>query len=313
MINKIYQIIDGSNIMPSQVYYFSAALDASKLLTDYCIKHNKEKINVYSCLTWESEIVGTALRTNFNHRDIKYNIKKKNKKFLCFNRVTRDHRVALVSLLLHEDLIKDSYYSFFDNITHGGGVRLDYIFYELSRVLSEDVYKTIESTFYENRYRFPLELNIKGTNNKNYLDNSDLIYFDDSYFSLVTETYFFQRYRQNIIDEESVFFSEKIFKPILMKHPFLLVSVNSSLEYLRKIGYKTFHPFIDETYDTIENPEQRLLAITREVKRLSLFTDEQWIEWQENVKPIVEHNYNVISSRRRSDYAVVRSIAPKGI
>ena len=63
---------------------------------------------------------------------------------------------------------------------------------------------------------------------------------------------------------------------------------------LRDFGYKTFHPYIDETYDTLVDDEQRITAIVNEIERLCKLSDSAWIEWQHNVESIVLHNYNTL-------------------
>ena len=70
----------------------------------------------------------------------------------------------------------------------------------------------------------------------------------------------------------------------------------NSLEKLRELGYKTFHPYIDETYDTIENDQERMVAIVDEVERLNKLTDSEWLEWQNGIKDIVEHNHNLLKT-----------------
>jgi hypothetical protein len=91
-------------------------------------------------------------------------------------------------------------------------------------------------------------------------------------------------------------FSEKLFRPVKFKHPFILAARPYSLKVLREYGYKTFHPYINENYDLIENDEERLLAIVEEVKRLCTFNDDQWLTWQKNIKDIVEHNFQVLNN-----------------
>jgi hypothetical protein len=70
------------------------------------------------------------------------------------------------------------------------------------------------------------------------------------------------------------------------------------LKYLRSTGYKTFHPYIDETYDTIDDDEIRYQMIVDEIKRLCNQTDEEWLAWQNNIKNIVEHNYDILKNRK---------------
>jgi hypothetical protein len=72
----------------------------------------------------------------------------------------------------------------------------------------------------------------------------------DTYFSLVTET----------ICAESVysFRTEKMAKPLAMGHPFVLASTPNYLADLRRIGFQTFGHVIDESYDQIENAQERM-------------------------------------------------------
>jgi len=70
-----------------------------------------------------------------------------------------------------------------------------------------------------------------------------------------------------------------------------LAGFTGSLKNLRSFGYKTFHPYIDETYDTIDNDEDRVEAICNEIERLCKLSDTEILEWQRNVEPIILHNY----------------------
>jgi hypothetical protein len=124
----------------------------------------------------------------------------------------------------------------------------------------------------------------------------DVFLYNTSYFSLVAETMFAEN--KGLTDDifyDCYDFSEKLFRAIKFKHPFILAARSNSLQVLKEYGYKTFHPYINETYDTIENDEDRLLAIVEEVKRLCKFTDDQWLAWQKNIKDIVEHNFHVLN------------------
>jgi len=299
MVNKIYESIKNTSIRPEQIYYFSCALDSDKHHDIYCHTHDIiRKINIYSCNAWEYHAYITS-----TIKDIKYRIENKEKTFLCFNRVLRTHRLALLGLILENNLLENTYYSFFDDIVYG---KFSDIINTVKNNLSEETYRIIEDQYYLNKSQFPLKLNIEGHENQTSIKKEDLILFQKSYFSLVTETYFFTTTYPGDIDEQTIFFSEKIFKPIIMKHPFVLVSRPHSLEYLKKLGYRTFSPFIDESYDNIDNDEERLLAIVREVSRMNNFTSDEWIKWQTNIKPIIEHNYNIISSRKYYEYVFTR-------
>ena len=54
--------------------------------------------------------------------------------------------------------------------------------------------------------------------------------YEDTYFSVISETIYFTKYRDW---EDSAFLSEKTFKAILFKHPFILVATPNTLKYLK--------------------------------------------------------------------------------
>lgn len=81
----------------------------------------------------------------------------------------------------------------------------------------------------------------------------------DTYFSLVTETVFNTQYS---------FRTEKIWKAILMGHPWICVSNSGFYRDMRNLGFKTFDSLIDESFDTIEHRRERLEKIGQTVEDL---------------------------------------------
>ena len=83
-----------------------------------------------------------------------------------------------------------------------------------------------------------------------------------------------------IMQEHSVFFSEKVFKPIAFKHPFILIAPPGSLSALKSLGYKTFSGLINESYDQERDDDvKRLIAILEETKRLDLLKGQELTDW----------------------------------
>jgi hypothetical protein len=117
----------------------------------------------------------------------------------------------------------------------------------------------------------------------------------NSYINICTETFFNQQ-------RDRLFFSEKIFKPIISLQPFILVGQYASLKYLKKMGYKTFHPYINEEYDQELNDEQRLSMIVDEVTRLNSLTHDEFNNLLINVLPILKHNANLYKFRYDSGF-----------
>ena len=76
---------------------------------------------------------------------------------------------------------------------------------------------------------------------------------------IVTETAFHYPYPST---------TEKILRPLINKRMFVLVGAPHTLKFIKTKGFKTFEPFIDETYDTIVDPFDRIDAILAEIDRL---------------------------------------------
>jgi hypothetical protein len=81
----------------------------------------------------------------------------------------------------------------------------------------------------------------------------------DTYFSLVTETVF---------SGSHSFRTEKIWKPIIMGHPWIAVANKGFYQDLHNMGFKTFNYIIDESFDLIDNPQNRIEHISRVVNDL---------------------------------------------
>jgi hypothetical protein len=304
VIDKIYDIIKNTNIKPAQCNYFSAGLNSHELHEEYCRRKNiSDKINIYSCNTWEH-----SLLVNSQPKNIEYVPQLREKTFLCFNRIFRSHRVAMLGLLYSMDLVKDSFYSFFSDSTYSKEPASEEgLFDQIRGTVNVDTANTAINGYISNKDKLPLTLNISWQNNVNYVRDEDIPLFQNSYFSLVTETFFFGvTHSGQEHDEDAIFFTEKTYKPILMKHPFILAGRPHMLRYLKQLGYKTFSPFIDESYDTMEDNGERLMAIVTEVNRLNNFTDDEWMTWQQNIKSILEYNHSVLINRKPHQYAFFR-------
>ena len=86
--------------------------------------------------------------------------------------------------------------------------------------------------------------------------------------------------------------SEKTLLPIKCKKPFVLVGQPGSLEYAKKLGFKTFSEFWDESYDLETNHEQRFIKVFNTIDYIDSFSIEQLEEMYNQMMPILEHNYN---------------------
>jgi len=278
-IHRIIKLVDDSSV---EYYYLCSSYNSDQAYMTYCEKHNINpvlkmiKVNYFEMV--EKAYLEQYLIEN-PKKTITYEIKNKSKIFNCFNKAPRQHRVEIFYNILRDGYLDKTYSSF----QFGKEIADHYID------------KEIRKMYVKHSNIFPLLLGMS-SERPNPVDvrDGDFLYHNDSYFSLVTETLFYKNFSSS---ENCVFLTEKTFRPIIHKHPFIIVGSTGCLAYLKKYGYKTFAPFIDESYDSIIDDEQRLNAIWKEVVRLSNFSNEEWLEWQQNVASIVEHNYDVIMNK----------------
>jgi hypothetical protein len=87
--------------------------------------------------------------------------------------------------------------------------------------------------------------------------------------------------------------TEKTVKNLYIGKPFIVMSGPKSLDRIRSRGFQTFSPWIDETYDTIENNYLRLEAIKKEIDRLATKSLEELTNMHLNMMPILKHNRQV--------------------
>lgn len=81
----------------------------------------------------------------------------------------------------------------------------------------------------------------------------------DSYFSLVTET---------VVEHPWSFRTEKIAKPLAIGHPFIVATSPGYYRDLHRLGFQTFGHVIDESFDSIENHQDRMNRIIAIVEDL---------------------------------------------
>jgi hypothetical protein len=92
-------------------------------------------------------------------------------------------------------------------------------------------------------------------------DAIDLGLYATTAISLVTETDF--------TDGEIARVTEKTVKALCLGHPALVVGNPSSLQLVRQLGFETFSPFLDESYDAAEMAQERFARLTSELIRLT--------------------------------------------
>ncbi len=113
-------------------------------------------------------------------------------------------------------------------------------------------------------------------------DNNPNAYMN-SYFYICTETYTEGPLRS---------LTEKVFKPIVNMQPFFMVAYPGALALLRELGFKTFEPFIDESYDVESDTVKRISMVINEIQKLAAMDINQLHDLYWKMEDILVHNYN---------------------
>jgi hypothetical protein len=101
-------------------------------------------------------------------------------------------------------------------------------------------------------------------------------------FHIVTETVYY---------DSKLHLTEKIFKPIAARRPFILVGAPGNLAYLRSYGFMTFDRWIDESYDSETDPDQRIIKIVAEIERICQMSPEAINTMFNDMQSILDYNF----------------------
>jgi hypothetical protein len=302
VIDGIYEdLVKAHEIPAEQIILISGSADIQNAVKEKSKKYNLNEIKSTTMLICEEYIQIDLKNKKEVQNRIPCVVKEYGKSFLNLNWKWRTHRYNLVALFEVLDVLKDGYVSLGTyESTCNFASKIDSII--SSNAEDKKVLNLIKENLNKIKSIPKLILDkSKYDNSCTFIDRSTLNFFDDSYFSVVSETNYYASNAQAPL-QPARFLTEKTFKTIALKHPFIIASVPKTLELLKEIGYKTFHPWINESYDDELNDTSRLYQIALETKRLSELKGDDLINFLNGVRPIVEHNYNVLLNKTNFFY-----------
>lgn len=115
--------------------------------------------------------------------------------------------------------------------------------------------------------------------------------YDQTWYTMLVETH-----------HDRIFMSEKTAKPLLARRVFVAVhSFPGALRTLRDMGFRSFGSVIDESYDDIEDFDQRLAAAVDQCRRLLALDPQQVYQalWSD-----LEHNRQHLLAYRGVDQMI---------
>ena len=201
------------------------------------------------------------------------NFERMTKDFLIYNRAwsgTREYRVKFTEMIVDHNL---------QNFCNMKFNPIDDRCHYLN-------FQPVNAAFKANRYDL-----------ENYFEpctaaaHSSADYNSEDYISIAIEVVL-----ETLFDDRRWQLTEKSLRPIACGRPFILAAAAGSLQYIKSYGFQTFAPYIDESYDTIQDPLSRLVAITNEMKRISQLSTEDKRSLWNAIYCVSKHNQDLFFS-----------------
>lgn len=121
-------------------------------------------------------------------------------------------------------------------------------------------------------------------------------WYHETHFSIVSESYLDSQYRGNppeVVSEQDVFISEKIYKPLAFYHPLIVEGTPYILDFLHRQGFETWDHVIDERYDTVMAHGHRQACIDQQLEELYRDFKKSGQLFADNIsQQRVEHNFH---------------------
>ena len=84
----------------------------------------------------------------------------------------------------------------------------------------------------------------------------------------------------------------------MLLNPFIVLGGRGTLKHLKKLGFQTFPELFDESYDSIINHTDRLLAVVDSVEKACKIDDKEFHDiYCREIIPKVYHNRKLASSK----------------
>ena len=305
-IDMYADTIKARNINPSQIYF----IVIDKTWTEWVITEFKNRgivgINVTDhnlLLKKTIEATSTPLQ-NIKKYFERMMIPKVEKKFSAFSRRFDHWRLQLFVELHLKNLLPNFKYTF-NNVDPYVGVGINNAIRvfekdEIIKILASKNYNigSVDGWISNVPYTFPVSktwsLDKWTTCAQKWITESAFHLLVESHYDPFNHFWDYAEQRQYGIREFAPsLITEKIWKVISSCRPFVVFSTPYFLEDLKSLGFQTFHPFINESYDKIEDQNERMTAIVHEIDRLNNLSADEFDYVFKECYNIALQNYKV--------------------
>jgi len=273
-LQKLYEFLRSKQINTNKVILFNGATNAQALHDIWARRNNVcDPINIVSCNNYYK-----IPKQRINNK------KSRSKKFVCFNRRWKSHRLLLYVYLHKHKLLDHFYFSLpRESISHPS-----HSFYAITKNLLNKHSLDIDDSDINSAFNdLPMVLDDKNFERVNWWEHNKLSqYHTDSYISIVNETMF---------EESAIFPTEKTFRPMSFAQPFITLGSSGFLEGLRSMGFKTFDA-IDESYDKIADNSDRIKTVLEMIRDMCSWPEDKFEGLIASTQTACLHNYQLLST-----------------
>jgi hypothetical protein len=222
-------------------------------------------------------------------------------KFSALSRNYRAWRLHVYAKLAEKNLLNDFRYSFY-NIFPYGEVRY-YDQETMLKDLDDTNFGEVKSTVAEWIGKVPYTLDASDNVLNKWGDVTyDAILSADIHLLIETHYDLFyyvptqdRVYNRNLAPSS---ITEKTNKPIACCKPFIAFSTPYFLEDVLQLGFETFSPYIDESYDIETDNQKRLNMIVDEIERITNLPKDEYNALVENCHSIAVRNQQKLLSKK---------------
>jgi hypothetical protein len=255
--------IDEFSLPAKNIHYINGNLLSDAEFKRSTIQYNIHGVTVFEAWNKPFDIKNVL---EFKPKDDRY-------LYLNYNRTTRPHRIYFLAELLQAGLYEKGLNSF--NLLNNSNLLHNEVFnYGINRY-DANLVTAAQYIFNKKQEIIDVETTFNLASSINLNDH------ERTFVDVVTET---------IVDPNSLFISEKLWKPIIVGKPFMVLGSNNMLTELKRLGFKTFGRWFDETYDYTDTLEKKIKII---IKNLDAYKNKSVEDLQfirNEMKSICQYN-----------------------
>jgi|LakMenE01Jun11ns_1017448.scaffolds.fasta_scaffold9954839_8 hypothetical protein len=227
----------------------------------------------------------TNLKVVLQNQDLIYSTKNKPYTFTTLNGRPAPHRIAMIQLLAQAGVLDNALWSLhalsYNQEEVANLYDIDFSTNLVKLNMLPEQYENWTNIKQIQKSTDLYDLNkVFGNDNQHIKPESPYRYID-TYFTVITETDHDYYYTPP---------AEKIYRPMLIGHPFIAIAAPNFYKDLHDMGFKTFGTLIDESFDTINNHSDRLHKATQTIISLAKLSKSDLDSFLSACKDICDYN-----------------------